>query len=77
MSQTVLATFEDGVLKPDVPLGLAAQTRVRLVVEPLDTPTVLADEGDEDWISLEQVWAESEVDSGGPPPSRDALHDRD
>jgi len=35
MSQIIHATFEDGVLKPDVPLPFPSMTRVRLIVEPL------------------------------------------
>lgn len=31
--QTILATFEDGVLKPAQPLNLPAQTQVRISIE--------------------------------------------
>jgi predicted DNA-binding antitoxin AbrB/MazE fold protein len=37
MNQIVHATFEGGVLKPDVPLEFPPMTRVRLIVEPLTT----------------------------------------
>ena len=75
MSQIIHATFEDGVLKPDVPLTLPSMTRVRLIVEPL---TAAGHESEKDAVlsELERIWDEIDVDSGGPPPSRDELHDR-
>ncbi len=73
MSQVVHATFDDGVLKPDVPLDLAPQTRVRLLVEPLFPSEVGADDA---WSELERLWDEVDIDSGGPPPACDSLHDR-
>ena len=75
MSQIILATFEDGVLKPDSPLELAPCTRVRLVVEPL-SPSASGAEADAPWTVLERLWAEIDFDSGSPPPKRDQLHDR-
>lgn len=33
---TITATFEDGVLKPDVPLELPEHSQVRITVEPVD-----------------------------------------
>ena len=75
MSQIIHATFQDGVLKPDVPLTLPSMTRVRLIVEPL---TAEGDEPEEDTAmsELERIWVAIDVDSGRPPPSRDELHDR-
>jgi predicted DNA-binding antitoxin AbrB/MazE fold protein len=35
MNKIIHATFEDGVLKPDVPLEFPPMTQVRLIVEPL------------------------------------------
>ena len=35
MTQTITATFEDGVLKPAQPLDLPDHTHVRLTIEPL------------------------------------------
>jgi predicted DNA-binding antitoxin AbrB/MazE fold protein len=75
MSQVINATFEDGVLKPDVPLTFPAMTRVRLIVEPL-TPEGVGREEDPAWDEVERIWEELDVNSGGPPPSRDELHDR-
>jgi predicted DNA-binding antitoxin AbrB/MazE fold protein len=73
MSHTIHATFEDGVFKTDTPLHLPSNTRVRLVVEPLtgeDPEWITA------WRDVEQLWDEVEIDSGGPPPTREELHDR-
>lgn len=35
MTQTITATFEGGVLKPDQPLDLPEHAEVRLTIEPL------------------------------------------
>ena len=74
MSQSILARFEDGVFKPDTPLHLPPNTRVRLVFEPMTEATPRPDDP---WCEIEQLWKDVDVDSGGPPPSRDELHDRD
>jgi predicted DNA-binding antitoxin AbrB/MazE fold protein len=73
MSQTINATFADGVLKPDLPLHLPPNARVRLVIEPL---TTVEEESTSAWRDLEGLWNDFELDSGGPPPSREQLHDR-
>jgi predicted DNA-binding antitoxin AbrB/MazE fold protein len=73
MSHTIHATFEDGVFKPDTPLQLPSNTRVRLVIEPL---TATEPESVAAWRDLEQLWDEVEIDSGSPPPTREELHDR-
>jgi predicted DNA-binding antitoxin AbrB/MazE fold protein len=81
MSQTITATFVDGVLKPDEPLDLPAGARVRLIVEPVVTPS--PEEADKVWAELENLGDEFDrisdeisVDSGGKLPTRDELHDR-
>jgi hypothetical protein len=28
------------------------------------------------WREIERLWGDVDIDSGGPPPSRDELHDR-
>jgi predicted DNA-binding antitoxin AbrB/MazE fold protein len=75
MGQIIHATFQDGVLKPDVPLPFPSMTRVRLIVEPL---TAEAPEGENDTVlsEIQRIWDEIDFDSGGPPPNRDELHDR-
>ena len=73
MSQIIHARFEDGVLKPEDPLDLPPNTRVRLVVVPL---SALGLESVAGWREIERLWSEVDIDSGGLPPSRDELHDR-
>jgi len=77
MNQIINATFEDGVFKPDEPPTFPSMTRVRLTIEPLTGPeegptSEPFSAGDE----LERLWDEVELDSDGPPPKRDQLHDR-
>ena len=74
MSQAILARYEDGVFKPDMPLHLPPNTRVRLVFEAMTEATPRSDDP---WREIEQLWSDIDIDSGGPPPSRDELHDRD
>ena len=77
MNQIIHATFEDGVLKPDIPLEFPPMTRVRLIVEPLTKSEPAAPpERSSAWSELDRLWEEVDVDSGGAPPSRDQLHDR-
>lgn len=68
MSQTITATFENGVLKPDAKLALTAGARVRLTIEPLTD--------DELWAELEQLMDETNVGSSGVRMTRDQLHER-
>jgi hypothetical protein len=71
MSQSVCATFVDGVLKPDLPLALPTRTRVRVTIDPIDQPELPEDPIQPE---LDQIWAELDLDSGGLPPSRSKLH---
>jgi hypothetical protein len=73
MSQIVTATFENGVLVPDEPLGLPSQARVRLTVEPVERPIETDEEG---WTALEALWAEAGIDTSRLKLTRDQLHDR-
>jgi predicted DNA-binding antitoxin AbrB/MazE fold protein len=75
MSQIIHATFQDGVLKPDVPLPFPSMTRVRLIVEPLPAEG-REGENDPGLSEIQRIWDEIDLDSGGPPPGRDELHDR-
>jgi len=77
MSQIVNATVENGVLKPDAPLCLPSMSRVRLTIEPLTPSDEEAAPGqDSAWAELDRIWEDVDIDSGGPRPSRDQLHDR-
>ncbi len=77
MSHIIIATVENGLLRPDAPLSLPAMTRVRLTIEPLTPSDEQATPGqDSAWAELDRIWEDVDIDSGGPPPSRDQLHDR-
>jgi predicted DNA-binding antitoxin AbrB/MazE fold protein len=73
MERTITAIFEDGVLKPVLPLELPPNTLVRITFEPCDDAAVTSDQS---WQELEKCWDEIEVDSGAVRPTRDDLHDR-
>ncbi len=72
MNQIVLATFENGVLKPLGPVDLPAGAKVRLIVQPVDPPPLTADQA---WEELEKMLDEVTVDSGVHL-TRDQLHER-
>ena len=72
MAQIIMATFENGILRPDEPLNLPAQARVRLTLEPLAEGLEVG----RAWLELEQLWDEAMVDSGGQRFTRDQLHER-
>jgi predicted DNA-binding antitoxin AbrB/MazE fold protein len=64
MSQIIHARFEDGVFKPEDPLDLPPNARVRLVVPMSD----LGLESFAAWREIERLWGDVDIDSGGPPP---------
>ena len=73
MERSITAVFEDGVLKPIIPLELPPQALVHLTLESWEgTPKI--DGGT--WEDLELCWDEIEVDPAGSRPTRDDLHDR-
>jgi predicted DNA-binding antitoxin AbrB/MazE fold protein len=75
MSQSILATFEDGVLKPHEPLHLLPHSQVRITVEPVqDAEQRLLQQ--RVWEDLRTLWRESTLDSGGDRLTRDQLHER-
>ena len=74
MSTQVTATFVDGMLRPDQPLPLADQTRVKLTIEPIDEwsqERALAA-----WESLKAMIRERPLHLGGKHYTRDELHER-
>jgi predicted DNA-binding antitoxin AbrB/MazE fold protein len=73
MSQVILATVEDGVLKPDGKIGLSSGTKVRLTVELCDEAVVQAQEACD---QLDHLCDEFPVDSRGSKLTRDQLHER-
>jgi predicted DNA-binding antitoxin AbrB/MazE fold protein len=74
MVQVTVATFENGVLVPDQPLGLPPRTRVRIVVDPLDEITDKM--RDQAWADLTRLWQTSTFDSKGDRLTREQLHER-
>jgi len=69
------ATFANGVLKPDTPLTLAEQTRVRLTVEPVEELSL-----EKRRAALEEflAWAkDNRIKLSDQRYTRDELHERD
>jgi predicted DNA-binding antitoxin AbrB/MazE fold protein len=75
MTQTITATFEDGVLKPVQPLNLPEHTQVRLTLELL-TEDEQKKRNQEALAALEEVWKNIRVHSTEPHLTRDQLHER-
>ncbi len=73
MTQITSATFADGVLRPDEPLQLLPNARVRLVIEPLNSDQRTPQERT---AALERMWAQSTLDSGGDLLTREQLYDQ-
>jgi predicted DNA-binding antitoxin AbrB/MazE fold protein len=74
MSHVIAATFENGVFIPDKQPDLPPQTRVRLIVEPLDQ-TELARQA-QAWDALQRLWESSTINSHGQRLTREQLHER-
>jgi predicted DNA-binding antitoxin AbrB/MazE fold protein len=68
--QTMTAIFEDGVLKPALPLNLPEHAQVRITVEPLADDAQVA----ERLASLEALWQLSSAHTERLP--REQLHER-
>lgn len=73
MTQVVIATFDQGVLRPDAPIQLAPGARVRLIVEPINSQSVNPGEAIDE---LDRLCEEIPIDSGGEKLTRDQLHER-
>jgi predicted DNA-binding antitoxin AbrB/MazE fold protein len=74
MSHIIAATFDNGVFTPDKRLDLPPQTRVRLIVEPLD-PTELTRRA-QAWDALQRLWENTTINSHGQRMTREQLHER-
>lgn len=72
MTQIITATFEHGVLRPDVPIALAPGERVRLTVEPIVSNEQSHAEA---WDEFERLCEEAPIHSGGKKLTRDELHE--
>lgn len=73
MSQVVMATFVDGVLKPEEELTLANGTKVRLL---LDTWTDVRAEVQDACLELDGLCDQFPIDPRGRRLTRDELHER-
>ena len=73
MTQTITATFEDGVLKPTQPLSLPEHAQVRLTIELLDEAEQKK-RNQETLAALQELWKTSKVHSKHL--TRDELHER-
>ncbi len=73
MSQVILATVENGVLKPDREIGLSSGTKVRVTLELCDDAVAEARQACD---QLDQVCDEFPIDSHGTKLTRDELHER-
>ena len=76
MSQTIIATYEDGVLKPAEPLDLAPQSAVKLTIEELPKPLEARPSKEEILALLERMSKQSKDFSSAPHMTRDELHER-
>jgi predicted DNA-binding antitoxin AbrB/MazE fold protein len=73
MSQTITATFQNGVLKPDEPLALTPGVRVRVTLHPDDDDLARRRAA---FAELERYRKEHPINSGGLRLTRDQLHER-
>lgn len=71
MIQIVTGVFENGIVKPDEEIHLPPGTRVRLIVEPLES---IEERDPED--ELDRLCREFPVHSQEPHLTRDQLHER-
>lgn len=74
MIKVIEAIYSDGVLKPVEALELPDQQRVRLTIEPLDTPS-----DEERQAAVQELFEEidrMDFRLTGPLPTRDELHER-
>jgi predicted DNA-binding antitoxin AbrB/MazE fold protein len=74
MTTEVTATFVNGVFKPDQPLPLADQTRVKLTIEPIEERSRAG--ATAAWESLKARLRERPIHGGGKRFTRDELHER-
>jgi hypothetical protein len=70
----VTATFINGMLKPDLPLPLTDQSRVRLTIEPIADWS--PEEAQAAWQSILARSQQHPIHGGGVRYTRDELHER-
>jgi predicted DNA-binding antitoxin AbrB/MazE fold protein len=78
MTQTITATFEDGVLKPTQPLDLPEHTQVQITIEPSKSNLQKEWEATkaERLAALESLLRMAKVHSTEPHLTREQLHER-
>lgn len=75
MSQTILATFQNGVFTPAESLSLPDKAQVRLTVELLDEDTCRKQQ-QAALKALEELWRLGKIHSHEDRLTRDQLHER-
>ena len=73
MNRVIIATIEDGVLKPDQEIRIASGTKVRVTIEPCNDAHDRAGNACDE---LDTLCDEFPVDSHGDLLTRDQLHER-
>ncbi len=74
MTTQIEATLINGVLKPDQPLPLPDQTRVRLTIEPIEDWS--PERARAAWEAIQARLRERPIHGGGVRYTRDELHER-
>jgi predicted DNA-binding antitoxin AbrB/MazE fold protein len=74
MVTNVEATLTNGVFKPDQPVSLADDTRVRLTIEPIEDWS--ATNARAAWQAIEARLRQRPINGGGVRYTRDQLHER-
>jgi hypothetical protein len=74
MTTQVIATFVNGIFKPDEALPLADQSRVRLTIEPMGEWS--PEKASAAWEALKAQIREKPLHFGGQRYTRDELHER-
>jgi predicted DNA-binding antitoxin AbrB/MazE fold protein len=72
MNQLISAVYENGVLLPDQPLDLPNGTRMRILLEPLES----SDDLDRAWEEWDQLCDEVRLDASATRLTREQLHER-
>ena len=75
MTQTITATFENGVFKPTEPINPPEHTRVRLILDTVDE-IEQKKRNQETLAALQEIWQKIRVHSTEPHFTRDQLHER-
>jgi predicted DNA-binding antitoxin AbrB/MazE fold protein len=72
MRAEVMAIVENGILKPDTVLPFAEQTRVRVIIEPVESENASLTA----WNRLKERLRQRPVHGGGKRFTREELHER-